>query len=118
MCLDLKKDDNDVIHRLFYFVPNMTSPNKYDMRLGSVHIAFAVEANLRNADVQERLKLFRSLQSHGQSRSTAGWLFENYCHGVLSSGINAVAKSLTAGANDLQLEMIPGYHRFFELESI
>jgi hypothetical protein len=97
----------------------MNCPDEYDMRLGSVYIAFAVEDNLRNADVQERLKLFRWLQSHGQSRSTAGWLFENYCHSVLSSGVlNAVAKSLTAGANDLQLKMIPGYHRIVEFESI
>jgi hypothetical protein len=117
-CLDLKMDDKDVIHRVFYFVPNINCPDEYDMRLGSVYIAFAVEANLKNADDQERLKLFRWLQSHGQSRSTAGWLFENYCHGILSSGFNAVAKSLTAGANDLQLEMIPGYHRVVELESI
>jgi hypothetical protein len=117
-CLDLKMDDKDVIHRVFYFVPNINCPDEYDMRLGSIYIAFAVEANLKNADVQERLKFFRWLQSHGQSRSTAGWLFENYCHGILSSGINSVAKSLTAGANDLQLKMIPGYHRIFELESI
>jgi hypothetical protein len=88
------------------------------MCLGSIYIAFAVEANLKNADVQERLMLFRWLQSHGQSLSTAGWLFENYCHGILSSGINAVAKSLTAGANDLHLEMKAGYHRIFELKSI
>lgn len=117
-CLNLKMEDKDVIHRVFYFVPNKNYPDEYDMRFGSIYIAFAVEANLKNADVQERLKLFRWLQSHGQSRSTAGWLFENYCHGILSSGINAVAKSLTADTNDLQLEMIPGYHRIFELESI
>ena len=78
----------------------------------------AIEANWKKTDEQERLKLFRWLQSHGQSRSTAGWLFENYCHGILSSGINAVARSLTVGANNLQLEMIPGYHRIVELESI
>jgi hypothetical protein len=34
----------------------MNCPDEYDMRLGSVYIAFAVEDNLRNADVQERLK--------------------------------------------------------------
>jgi hypothetical protein len=116
--LDLQMDDKDVIHRVFYFVPKINRPDKYDMCLGSIYIAYAVEANLKNADNQERLKLFRWLQSHGQSRSTAGWLFENYCHGILSSGINAVAKSLTAGANDLHLEMKAGYHRIFELESI
>jgi hypothetical protein len=117
-CIDLKMDDKDTIHKIFYFVPNTERPNLFEMRLGSIYIALAVEANLKKADEQERLKLFRWLQSHGQSRSTAGWLFENHCHGILSSGINAVARSLTVGANNLQLEMIPGYHRIVELESI
>jgi hypothetical protein len=117
-CLDLKVDDKDIIHRVFYFVPITGKPNTYEMCFGSFYIASAVEANLKNTDEQERLKLFRWLQSHGQSRSTAGWLFENYCHGVLSSRINAVARSLTVGADNLQLEMSPGYHRIVELESI
>jgi hypothetical protein len=150
--LDVKVDDKDIIHRVFYFVPDMGKTYMYEMRLGSIYIASAVEANLKNADEQERLKLyrwlqliyerhlrsiyfavnlkevnlkevdeqerlklFRWLQSHDQ---TSGWLFENYCHGVLSSGINAVAILLTDGAHDLQLEMSPGYLRIAELESI
>ena len=151
-CLMLRIDDKDIIHRVFYFVPDMGKTYMYEMRLGSIYIASAVEANLKNADEQERLKLYRWLQliyerhlrsiyfavnlkevnlkevdeqerlklsrwlqSHDQ---TSGWLFENYCHGVLSSGINAVARSLTMGADNLQLEMSPGYHRIAELESI
>jgi hypothetical protein len=117
-CLDLKVDDKDIIHRVFYFVPITGKPNMYEMCFGSNYIALAVGANLKEVDEQERLKLFRWLDSHGQSRSTAGWLFENYCHGVLSSGINAVARSLTMGADNLQLEMSPGYHNIAELESI
>jgi hypothetical protein len=117
-CLDLKVDDKDIIHRLFYFVPITGKPNMYEMCFGSNYIALAVGANLKEVDEQERLKLFRWLDSHGQSRSTAGWLFENYCHHFLSSGINTVARLLTVGANDLQLEMSRGYHRIVELESI
>jgi hypothetical protein len=117
-CLDLVMNDKDIIHRVFYFVPKMNCPKEFEMRLGSIYIAFYVEANLKEADEQERLKLFRWLQLHGQSRSTAGWLFENYCHGILSSGFNAEAKSLTAGGNNLHLDMIPGYHRIVESESI
>jgi hypothetical protein len=117
-CLMLRIDDKDIIHRVFYFVPDMDESTDYEMRLGSIYIALAVEANLKNADEQERLKLFRWLQSQGQSRSTAGWLFENYCHGVLSSGINTEARSLTMGADNLQVIMSPGYHRIAELESI
>ena len=68
---------------------------------GSVRYIFTEDEDFRN----------EGIQSHDQSRSTAGWLFENYFHGILSSGINAVARSLTVGANNLQLEMISGYHR-------
>jgi hypothetical protein len=90
----------------------------YEMCFGSNYIALAVGANLKEVDEQERLKLFRWLDSHGQSRSTAGWLFENYCHRFLSSGINTEARPLTMGADDLQVEMSSGYHRIVELESI
>jgi hypothetical protein len=49
-------DDKDIIHRVFYFVPNMNFPDEYEIHLGSIYIAFAVEANLKKADEQERLK--------------------------------------------------------------
>ncbi len=55
-CLGLKMDDKDIIHRVFYFVPNMNFPDEYEIHLGSIYIAFAVEANLKKADEQERLK--------------------------------------------------------------
>jgi hypothetical protein len=66
-CLGLKMDDKDVIHRVFYFVPNINCPDEYDMRLGSVYVALAIEANLKNADGQERPKLSRWLQYRGQT---------------------------------------------------
>ena len=118
-CLNLMSDE-DIIHRVFYIVPSMDIDQSdcYEMHFGSVYIASSVEANLKTAEEQERLKLFRWLQSHGKSRSTAGWVFESYCHGFLSSGLNSVARSLTDGVNDLHLEMTSVFHRIAELESI
>ena len=102
-CLDLKVDDKDSIHRVFYFVPITGKPNMYEMCFGSNSIALAVGANLKEVDEQERLKLFRWLDSHGQSRSTAGGLFENYCYYFLSSGNNTEDSSLPMGAHNFQL---------------
>jgi hypothetical protein len=116
--LHLKVGDEDIVQRVFYFFPNVNFPSEYEMILGSLYIAVDVADNLKTADERERLKLFRWLQSHGQSRSTAGWLFERYCHEILFSGVNAVAKSLTAGVDHLRLQMTQGYHRIVEQESI
>jgi len=116
-CLTLKVDDKDIVHRVFYIVPDTDKTNKYELCLGSLYIVSAVAANLKKADEEERLKLFRWLKSEGQSRSTAGRLFESYCHGFLSSGVKAVARSLTVGTSNLQLSMRQGFHKFFKAKS-
>jgi len=97
--------DEEIIHRVFYIVPIIASgnPSNYEMHFGSTYIASSVEANLITAEEKECLKLFRWLQSHGKSLSTAGWVFESYCHRLLSSDLNSVARSLTDGVNDLHL---------------
>jgi hypothetical protein len=117
-CLQLKLEDKDVIHRVFYFVPRADSPRKYEMNLGSIYIKYAVEENLENADKQERLNLFRWLNSHGHSKSTAGWLFEGYCHDFLSSGFEGSAKSLIDDATYLDLKILEGYQRVATIKSI
>jgi len=38
-------EDKEIIHRIFYFVPDMEASDNYEMRLGSIYISSAVEAS-------------------------------------------------------------------------